>query len=230
MKINKLSDFLTQMPKGLEGINTKARYLYLELGKRSFYDREYEHMMFGEEDIFSIYTNKMFTNPNMIICTTLEKQYKELLDKLGIENKLVNDKLGHTFLIYKDEEGMVHATDLTRDLKNIQFNCSTSYFAVRTIPSEILRKIDLGLGYITETKGYSNDYWDILRKKVKSSNLPIQTKFELILNGLQEFGDLTKLGETELLAMYEKFVRYCSNNQYRAIFSSRKVTRKSRRI
>ena len=69
-----------QMPEGL-GANERARYLYLTLGEVSFYDREYEYLMFGEEETMSIYSHKSFENPNIIICTTLSKQYRELLGK-----------------------------------------------------------------------------------------------------------------------------------------------------
>lgn len=213
------------MPNGLDS-NQKARYLYLELGVRSFYDRKFDHMMFGEEETMSIYSYKPYSNPNIIICTTLSKQYKELLDKTGIRSRLTCDKLGHMFLIYEDQNGVEHVTDLTRDLKNIQFNCSTSYFAKGTIDDNDLRQIDLELGYISKNRGYSNDYWPILRNKLANTSCSTQTKFEITLSSLKEFGDLSKLGESELFAIYEKFVRYCSNNGFKAIFSSSKVTGK----
>lgn len=223
LEIQSLTDFLTQMPKGLNK-NSIARHLYLELGKRSFYDREYEYMMFGEEETISKYTYKSYTNPNIIICTTLSKQYKELLDGAGIEASISFDKLGHSFILYKDEEGIEHVTDLTRDLKNIQFGCSTSYFGRSTISREALRQMDINLGYITSARGYSNDYWIVLRDRLDKSNYSTQTKFEIVLRSLKEFGDLSKLGESELFSMYEKFVRYCGDNSFKALFTSRKAS------
>ena len=98
MEINCLDDFITQMPKNLPDFVTKARYLYLELGKRSYYDREYEYMMFGEENDLSIYSHKPYTNPNIIICTTLNKQFLELLEKVGIPGEIVQDGT-HNYLI-----------------------------------------------------------------------------------------------------------------------------------
>ncbi len=50
MEIRKLEDFIKNMPENITGIVQKARYLYLELGKRSFYDPEYKYFMFGEEN------------------------------------------------------------------------------------------------------------------------------------------------------------------------------------
>ena len=58
MEIRKLEDFIKNMPENITGIVQKARYLYLELGKRSFYDPEYKYFMFGEENYNHIYVNK----------------------------------------------------------------------------------------------------------------------------------------------------------------------------
>ncbi len=222
MEINKLDDFITQMPKELPNIIMKVRHLYLELGKRSFYDREYEHLMFGEEEDMSIYSNKPYSNPNIIICTTLNKQFLELLNKAGIDAEIIHDGR-HSYLIFRDENGIEHVTDLTRDLKNIQFHCSTSYFARGTISTSDLRNIDLRLGYIDD-KGYSNDYWNLLRTRLKNSNLSSKQKLELTLNAMQEFGDLSKLGESELFSLYEKFTLYCIEEKQDRVFYTVKMS------
>ena len=44
MQIRNLEDFITQMPKDLESTMEKARWLYIELGKRSFYDVSYKYL------------------------------------------------------------------------------------------------------------------------------------------------------------------------------------------
>ena len=221
LEINCLDDFITQMPKNLPDFVTKARYLYLELGKRSYYDREYEYMMFGEENDLSIYSHKPYTNPNIIICTTLNKQFLELLEKVGIPGEIVQDGT-HNYLIFKDEKGEEHVTDITRDLKNIQFNCSTSYFSRGNLDSDTLRKIDIGLGYIDEQRGYSNDHWHLVKERLERSTLSPRQKLEISLLGLQEFGDLSKLGISELFSMYNKFVRYCNDNNLECTFTSTK--------
>lgn len=226
MKIENLDDFILQMPKSLPNIITKARHLYLELGKRSFYDREYENFMFGEENDLSIYHHKPYCNPNIIICTTLNKQYLELLEKLKIDGEIVEDRK-HTFVIFKDENESEHVADLTRDLKNIQFGCSTSYFARGTLDSKVLRKIDIYLGYIGEEKGYSNDYWHILRDRLQDSNLTLQQQLEVTLKGLQEFGDLSQMGISELFSLYEKFVLYCGEGKFDCSFQTSRLSGKA---
>ena len=213
MKIEKLDDFILQMPIGLDSILKKARQMYLELGKRSFYDRRIEYMMFGEEADLYIYNSKSYENPNIVVCTTLIKQYEELLNKLGIKTNIITERSGHSYLEFGDEYGVSHIADLTRDLKNIQFNCSTSHFARSTVDSSTLRKIDIELNYITENKGYSNEYWHLLKDKLDSSNFSARRKLEITVQSMQEFGDLSKLGESELFSMYQKFVRYCMGKQ-----------------
>ena len=222
MEINKLDDFITQMPKDLQNNVAKARYLYLALGQRSFYDREYEYLMFGEEETMSIYSHKEYTNPNIIICTTLNKQYLELMKKAGIDAEILQDGK-HTYLAFRDEDNVGHITDLTQDLKNIQFKCSTSYFGIGSIPIRNLRELDMQLGYIDE-RGYSNDYWRIFRDRLEKSNLSQRQQLEATLKALQEFGDLSKLGVSELVSLYQKFVLFCIDaNQNRMIYSTKKT-------
>ena len=49
MQIRNLEDFITQMPKDLESTMEKARWLYIELGRRSFYDVSYKYLNEDEE-------------------------------------------------------------------------------------------------------------------------------------------------------------------------------------
>ena len=226
MNIEKLEDFITQMPKELDSIIKQARYLYLELGKRSFYDRKIEYMMFGDEDQYAIYSSKEYATPNIIVCTTLTKQYQRLLNSLDINTKIIKDDFKHSHLEFKDENGIIHNADLTNDLKNIQFNCRTSYFATNSINQDTLRKIDMELGYITPNRGYSNDYWHILREKIDGNKMSNRKNLELILQSMKEFGDLSKLGESELFSMYEKFIKYCTDDKYKISFSSTKLSGK----
>ena len=156
MQIKRLEDFIKNMPEDVKGVIPKARYLYLELGKRSFYDPEYKYFMFGETEENLAYIHKPYSNPNIIICTTLAKQYKQLLDLVRLPNTIMSDGGDHYFNNFIDENGLEHETDLTQDLKNIQFGCSTSYFAIDTLSPEELRKIDVDLGYINDRIGYSN--------------------------------------------------------------------------
>ena len=158
--------------------------------------------------------------PNIIICTTLIKQYKKLLDMANIKNNINIDDYGHYSLIFYNEKGESIKTDLTRDLKNIQFKCSTSHFGKHQLSDKYLRNMDILLGYITKERGYSNEFWYILKNRLENSNLNDRCKLELTLKSLKEFGDLSKLGQTELFNMYEKFVGYCIDEKISIHFYS----------
>lgn len=191
MEINSLSDFLKSMPDNITTTIQKARYLYLELGKRSFYDSNYKYAMFDEEDSYAIYSSKLYSNPNIIICTTLAKQLVELYHISGIRAELI-EKEGHNFVKFYDEKGNEHEADLTNDLKNIQFGCRTQYFCTETVNKESIEEVDLEVGYITSSKSYTDDYWYAVRDIVQSSNLSQKRKLEIVLENLQKFGDITK--------------------------------------
>lgn len=193
-QINSLPDFIKTMPEGLNSIITKARHLYLELGKRSFYDTEYKYCMFGEEEGNYTYTNKPYYNPNIIICTTLAKQFSQLLTLAGIKNELKTEENGsHYFVEFYDEEGNAHVADITNDLKNIQFGCKTEYFGKQSISAEELKQHDISLGYISTERRYSNDYWYVVRETLEeNSDLSEKQKLEIVMQNLQKFGDITK--------------------------------------
>lgn len=224
MAFKSLTDFVKSIPTDLESIISKARYLYLELGKRSFYDPEYKYFIFGEEEQYGNYTNKSYQNPNMIICTTLAKQYSEVLTIAGIRNHIIYDN-GHYYVEFYDEDGRIHNADITNDLKNIQFSCMTSYFAKETISMQDLRKIDISLGYISEDRGYCDEYWYIVRDILKNSKLTQKQKLEIAIDNLKRFGDITVPGESEIFYIYQKFIRYCLPDSQNILFYSCKQDR-----
>lgn len=228
MTINSLNDFVQSLPNNLIDVVEKARYLYLELGKRSFYDPEYKYFMFDEEDQYIGYSNKSFSNPNIIICTTLSKQFSKLLSIAGIKNTLVYNK-GHYYVEFYDENELCHKADITNDLKNIQFGCKTSYFAPETLENDKLKVMDLALGYISESRGYSDDYWYVVKDILSANKLSSKEKLEIVLENLQRFGDINKPGDTEIFSIYQKFVRYCfADDPAPILFSSYKINRQLR--
>ena len=213
MEIRKLEDFIKNMPENITGIVQKARYLYLELGKRSFYDPEYKYFMFGEENYNHIHVNKPYSNPNIIMCTTLAKQYLRLLQMAGINSSIeIEDGGEHWLNTFTDEHFKNHTVDITQDLKNIQFGCSTNYFATETISPEQLRAIDIGLGYISERKGYSDEYWYIVKDAITDERLTDKQRLELIFANLDKLGDPKKPGIVEAFSIYQKFIRYAMPN------------------
>jgi len=118
-KFNNLNDFVKSIPTDITTIIPKARYLYLELGKRSYYDTKYKYCI-SEEERDATYINKIYTNPNIIVCNTAINQFSDLLHIANIDNRKVCNN-GHWYLDFADENKKWHTTDITNDLKNIQF-------------------------------------------------------------------------------------------------------------
>lgn len=195
--MNSLQDFAQSIPSSAVGIVARARYLYLELGKRSYYDTQYKYYMFGEEQTMSEYSYKPYSNPNIIICKTLAKQYSQLLTLAGIKNRIVNlENDAHDFVIFYDEEGKEYVADITNDLKNIQFHCRTSYFYEKEHEENsqtILEDIDRKLGYISTEGTYANDYWYVVKDILaKNPRLSQKQQLEIVMQNLQRFGDILK--------------------------------------
>lgn len=222
MAINYLEDFITQMPKELKTTTEKMRHLYLELGKRSFYDTSYDYIMFDEEN--SIFRYKLYQNPNIIICTTIIKQLAELAAMANIKARICIEN-SHYFLSYYDEKGIEHKTDITYDLKNIQFGCKTTHFASQSISDDVLKEIDLKLGYITQERGYADEYWYLVKEAIQNENLTQKQQLDIVLNNLAKFGDLSKLGERELYNLYQKYIKFCMPDNKNLIFSSSRSTK-----
>ena len=109
-----------------------------------------------------------------------------------IPNIIEYESGAHCFNIFQDENGKEHEADLTQDLKNIQFGCRTNYFGLGTIESEELRKIDTSLGYISEERGYSDEYWHIIKDAIQDERLSPKKRLELIFANLHRLGDIRK--------------------------------------
>ena len=194
MQIERLEDFIANMPKSLSTNTEKARWLYIELGKRSFYDVSYGFLNEDEEQEL-MYDHKNYKNPNIITCTSLTDQYEKLLKIIGIESKVITDG-GHRYLRFYEEDGITwHTADLTNDLKNVQSGCQTSHFL--QIDSEKLRDIDKRIGYISEKKGYTDDYFEQVKDFIIKKGLKGKAQLEYILEVFHLYVRPEKMAKTK---------------------------------
>ena len=72
MQIERLEDFIANMPKSVSTNTEKARWLYIELGKKSFYDVSYEFYFlwnFLQKNLRKMFTfvKKLYTISNKSI-------------------------------------------------------------------------------------------------------------------------------------------------------------------
>lgn len=143
-------------------IKERARAAYLKLGANCFYNTKFNHLFgYPQVDIFN--ETDGFSIPNIGVCKKFTNQYLMLLTKMGIkchEFREETDDFGmyHNDAIFFDEDGEDYIVNLAIDLARIQSNSSTVGFADTIISPEELRDIDLKIGYITQSKGYTDEY------------------------------------------------------------------------
>ena len=199
---------IENMPEGLSELE-KARYAYLELGKRLNFDENLN--LHPSEDVdFKIYNDhKAITDESLIInkkviCASWSKIYQGILNSLGIESQVgdahhmwvefkINDSIADDIYLIADA-----TTGATMDLAKIKKGESTLNFKLidhfsdgESIPrisrayesissfEEIIKSIDKKLGYL------NNNNYNTYVDDIVNTNDNLKTKLEnLSLKGL----------------------------------------------
>ncbi|MDD2376737.1 MAG: hypothetical protein PHD15_04330 [Clostridia bacterium] len=191
-----LNDFISriknEMPNNLNEIS-KARYIYIELGKIVYFDPNYiygnsrsKNKIYKEITYNKHTLNEKFKS-KIIICKSLSYIYEYILNIFGIHIYTTNatdDKHVYNEIITKDKK--IYFADLQLDLENIQSRSKTKFFGTgqdyyfSVIDENNLREIDKSIGYIDNF----NDYTDNNIEKFKltlPNNLELDQKVELIM-------------------------------------------------
>lgn len=167
-------EILSRMPNDLNDLE-KARYLYIELGKRVSFSTK-----FNNTDFLS--SAKMRTtkvdintfNENQVNCIMWSSLYSQLLDCVGISNNII--KQGHDYVEFYID-GVRWCADATygnyTDLARIHNNDETSYFGPAIFQKNskynsvnqneenvaLIKELDKKIGYneqLTELKDFFN--------------------------------------------------------------------------
>lgn len=193
-------------------IKEKAKYLYHEICKKSSYDERFIYSQ-NPELLKSIYYREInvdkYTSPKLI-CKTLNAIYTELLNRLKIQNKIiqkpsfVNQSIHaeDIALLFYDENGTPYFTAIAADLQRCKYGMRTQFFGgcdenyeegkrekVCIIKSDELEAIDLKIGYLTKKGLYSDMIFDLIAKEVKQNN---ELKKFLSKSGLHIMRDYLK--------------------------------------
>lgn len=143
-----INDIVSRVDKRWSTLE-QARFAYVELGKylqknTDFFfsvDNKLQHNNLSFEEIENIYNGES-TLSTEIICKSASQLLKAILDRLGIESKLVKsinnvipysegDKsidINHWFLAIKDSDGVYFFATLSSDLPYIQMGMETKHF------------------------------------------------------------------------------------------------------
>lgn len=163
------------------------RWLYLELGKRFSFNRQYRYAITAEEkakieqaakDV--VMRPRRVNSPDSLICIDIEETMRTLLtDLFGIDSHVVVDGSGpHVYLEVKSENYGRVKLDLQEDLYNIQAGRRTEHFANESsydgrnfmiIPEDTVREMDKKFKYIGEDEKYMEDYLEDYREQIQES-------------------------------------------------------------
>lgn len=171
-------ELIKNMPQNLNKIE-QARFLYIQLGKYFSYDEKFitsddtgEKQNIANRNIEDIQDNN-------VVCTSMARIYTTLLNRIGINAKIVfipTERFGHSYTKIKID-GQIYSTDLIHDLMNIKVGNKTKEFMSKDTKGENtkysilsedeLKCIDDKLGY-TYKGLYMEDFCKILREEMAS--------------------------------------------------------------
>ena len=202
-------------------VKEKAKFVYESICKVSTYDErfEYERNPYRLRKIYNRTIDVDKEEDTRIVCNSVHKVYKELLNRLGIRAELIErpntdekrpDDIKNVALVFYDEEGKKYYTNITGDLENCRYGMRTEYFGitknlfkdaqdVTLISTEENEEIDATIGYVKE-KRYSNVLFDLLVDEVKNTN---NFKNFLITQG---FKDVKSLNRDQIMSLKMHFL------------------------
>lgn len=163
---------LSDMDNNLTDLE-KARYIYLKLGEKVSFSTKFQNTseeMFAKMYHPDIDINKY--NFNQVNCVMWASIYSQLLNSVGIDNKIVGE--GHKYVSFEanDEVWVADATiGKYTDLSRIKNNDLTSYFGISRFPNnkKLMSSIDYDksapiIEKIDKKLEYKNNKTDELNK------------------------------------------------------------------
>lgn len=198
------NSILNSMPNNLNKLE-QARYLYLKLGLIFNFSTKFNNTTSSEYS--RMYTEKYDTEKitkNQLICKLWSLLYSELLNEIGIENRII--KFGHEYVMFKynDEMWMADATTGNcSDLSRIKYGDDTWNFGkvlyqngwdskggIKSNPEELafIDQIDMKFDFYNERKQNHRKLIEDLNK-LKNMNLSLTEKMEYVFCKLGRLHD-----------------------------------------
>ena len=230
----KLDEYiLKNMPPNLTPLE-KARYIYLQLGMILNFSTKYQNTS-TIEMIHMLTEGISITEPkyNQVICSAWSKIYSDLLNKVGIENTILNET--HMYVIFKIDNKiwLADATyGATMDLANIRYGRETIYFGPSSAKSldeerahvvmdydsyNAINEMDKKFPFYQERKENYNNLILTLQDISKMA-IPTKEKLERVFDmaGVMSSGYLESQSHIKILERYaltkEEFTKVKGNN------------------
>ena len=223
--------------KGLDenwSIKEKAKYIYDEISKISIYD---ERILYSNNSalIDLIYNKKVSIDEPIetkLICKSLNTIYSQLLDRIGVKNKLIkkesevnqNAKLEDISLIFYDEDDKPYFTSISADIQRCKYGMKTQFFGgcdnnykegardkVTIIKADELKEIDTNTRYLQKGSIYSDEIFEMIAKDVKQINefkkFLKKNGLRIVVEYLKENGkeNAEELSDEELIQLIDRF-------------------------
>lgn len=209
-------NILIENTKNLTEIE-KVRYVYIHLGTRLSFNLGFAFGNSKErEKIYRRCTRdkKILTEcfeSKKIICLTTAYLLEYIIRQLGINvktsvKKQECRKYDHYLNLITLCDGKQILVDLQSDLEFIQTGMKTRYFdeGSSLCPGE-LEKIDKKIGYISDEREYTDNYFYLIEKAI-SNDIPLEQKIEFILSNVDSYCDIKEIGYIERRWYYHNFI------------------------
>ena len=188
----------------LDGIDSswstieKAKYIHDAICRVSTYD---ERFIFSSnpELLYAIYNKEINVDAPMIpvfICKSLNEIYSELLNRIGIRNRIIskksrlnpNIKAEDKALIFYDESGNAYLTNIAADIQRSKYGMMTRFFGGRDTDNQYgvcdeitvltldqLKSVDIKTGYLNKSGIYSDKVFELVSDEIHQNSQIRQT-------------------------------------------------------
>ena len=220
---NAVERIIANMPSNLTDIE-KARYIYISLGRLFCFDEQY---LFGKARTEAhIYKRAVSSSPSFsdlqdgrkrkAVCINMSRMYCAVLREVGIKARSsrddFEDKHEDSFF---EIDGKTFKADLTNDIKFIQLNLPTRYFAntgSNSLSSKELQDIDNHIGYSYSGEQLINTTIEELSSELEHENM-LGNKVSRMLEAISNIPGVQNLELVERDSFYEfMFKRLLSKN------------------
>ena len=223
-----VESIIQNMPDGLTKLE-KARYIYIELGKQRKFDTRYyygnrssQRKAYKQAQLARQHPNEL-RNKRTIICTTLSEIYKNALQEVGIDCKIVpcgvigDEHVVPIVDLHDETRGHIKIrADLQRDLEFIQAGMSTGEFGtVNTYENDYdiirldeLKRIDKKIGYIQDDYRDKDIY--MVRQQIRRMNA--NDALQAILQDERIYGNMHFNGQVERRKYYRFILQALAND------------------
>ena len=210
------------------------RLIYIDLGHKLNFNVKYT---FGNsKQRKQIYSNPMndenldkALETGIIICKSSAYIMNMILQSFGYKGTIVTEpneygiiKNGaHVYNLVTLGNNQTYVLDLEEDLEYIQTGAKTRYFflknhsdTISAVDEKLLRSIDENVvKYIPDGLYFDDIIW-MLEKAISNVNISEDDRFKFILDNLNKYKDISKIGYRERILFYQRVIHHFYSSRF----------------